>query len=177
MENKNWIEKLLLFIPKSKFNVVKLWDEEYKCNIIDIYNDKPYLEVEYYLSYDVKKSTYSIGFHIYDNHSEEGWFYEDINNIGTACAALIFYIWRGTCEERKRKQDEEFEAWRNRVKQLANNLFIEVGKHFDVTESDKSLVYKYGWVNGVERIPEKQTMKKSCLITCKKIEVLQTAEK
>ncbi|MBR5644147.1 MAG: hypothetical protein IKW77_08170 [Salinivirgaceae bacterium] len=177
MENKNWIEKLLLFIPKSKFNVVKLWDEEYKCNIIDIYNDKPYLEVEYYLSYDVKKSTYSIGFHIYDNHSEEGWFYEDINSIGTACAALIFYIWRKECGERKRKQDEEFEAWRNRIKQLANNLFVEVSKYFDVKESDKSLVYKYGWVNDAERIPEKQTMKKSCLITCKKIEVLQTAEK
>ena len=36
MENKTWIEKLLLFIPKSKYNVVKLWDEEYKCNIINI---------------------------------------------------------------------------------------------------------------------------------------------
>ncbi|MBR6251624.1 MAG: hypothetical protein IKR17_10595 [Bacteroidales bacterium] len=176
MENKNWIERLLLFIPKSKFNVVKLWSEEMKCNVLDIYDDKPFT-VEYYLYYDVKKSIYNIGFHIFDWHSEEGWVDEDINNINTACAALIFYIWRGTCEERKRKQDEEFEAWRNRVKQLANNLFIEVGKHFDVTENDKSLVYKYGWVNGVERIPEKQTMKKSCLITCKKIEVLQTVEK
>lgn len=175
MENKNWIEKLLLFIPKTKFNVVKLWDEESKCNIIDIYDDN--LEFEYYLSYDVRKSTYNVGFHIFDNHSEEGWFYEDINSIDTACAALIFYIWDDYCEERHRKQGEEYDAWCNRVKQLANNLFIEVSKYFDVKESDKSLIYKYGMTNDVERIPKKRTMKRSCLSTCRKIEVLQTAEK
>lgn len=177
MENKNWIEKLLLFIPKSKFNVVKLWDEEYKCNIIDIYNDKPYLEVEYYLSYNVEKSIYNIGYHIFDNHSEGGSFYEDINSIDTACAALIFYIWDDYCEERHRKQGEEYDAWCNRVKQLANNLFDEVSKCFDVKESDKSLIYRYGMAIDVERIPKKRTMKRSCLSTCRKIEVLQTAEK
>ena len=175
MENKTWIEKLLLFIPKSKYNVVKLWDEESKCNIIDIYDDN--LEFEYYLSYDVRKSTYNVGYYLYDNHSEEGWFYEDINSIDTACAALIFYIWRTECGEIERKQNESGEEWNNRIKRLADTLFVEASKYFDVKESDKSLVYKYGWVNGVERIPEKQTMKKSCLITCKKIEVLQTAEK
>ena len=175
MENKNWIEKLLLFIPKSKYNVVKLWDEESKCNIIDIYDDN--LEFEYYLSYDVRKSTYNVGYYLYDNHSEGGRFYEDINSIDTACAALIFYIWDDYCEDRKRKEDETGEEWDNRVKQLANNLFDEVSKCFDVKESDKSLIYRYGMVNDVERIPKKRTMKKSCLSTCKKIEVLQTAEK
>ena len=176
MENKNWIDKLLLFIPKSKFNVVRLWNEELKCNLIDIYDSRSYSD-EYYLFYDAKKSIYNIGRHIFDNHSESGSLYEDINNIDTACAALIFFIWRSTCEERKRNQDETGEDWGNRVKQLANNLFDEVSKYYDVKESDKSLVYKYGWVNEVERIPTKRSMKNSCLITCKQIEVLQIAEK
>ena len=177
MGNNTWIEKLLLFIPKTKFNVVNLWDEEYKCHVIGIYENKSYWEVEYYLSYNVKQSIYNIGFYIFDNHSEGGRFYEDINNINTACAALIFFIWDTYCEDRKRKEDETGEEWDNRVKQLANNLFDEVSKCFDVKESDKSLIYRYGMVNDVERIPKKRTMKKSCLSTCKKIEVLQTAEK
>lgn len=177
MENKTWIEKLLLFIPKSKYNVVKLWDEESKCNIIDIYDDKPYLEVECYLSYNVEKSIYNIGYHIFDNHSESGSLYEDINNIDTACAALIFYIWDTYCDDKKCKQDESEEEWDNRVEQLANNLFVEVSKYFNVKESDKSLIYKYGMVNDAERIPTTRSVKQSFLITCKKVEVLQTAEK
>lgn len=186
MENKNWIEKLLLFIPKSKFNVVKLWDEEYKCNVIGIYENNPW-GVEYYLYYDAKKSIYNIGDHTCDWHCEGGILYEDINNIDIACAALIFYIWDITPNEEKHmKNGESFEEWRNRIKQLANNLFLEVSKYFDLKESDKSYIYKYGRVNGVNeygtvnednKMLKKRNIKRSCLSTCKKIEVLQTAEK
>ena len=187
MENKNWIERLLLFIPKTKFNVVKLWNEELECNIIDIYISGPYIEVEYYLFYDNIKSIYNVGEHICDWHCEGGVLYEDINNINIACAAFIFYVWDRTLDEGKyRKDGEGFEEWRNRIKQLADNLFLEVSKYFDVKESDKSYIYKYGRVNGVDKygtiddankILEKRNLKRSCLFTCKKVEILQTAEK
>jgi hypothetical protein len=186
MENKNWIEKLLLFIPKSKYNVGILWNEELKCNIIDIYVPGPYIEVEYYLFYDNVKSIYNVGDHVCDWHSEGGVLYEDINNFDIACAAFIYYIWDKTPNDEKHMKDgEDFEEWRSRIKQMADNLFIEVSKYFDIKESDKRYIYKYGRVNGVNKygtvndtnkIPEKRNLKES-LFDCNKLEIIQTAEK
>lgn len=186
MENKNWIEKLLLFVPKSEFNVGKLWNEELKCNIIDVYVPGPYIEVEYYLFFDNTKSIYNIGDYICDWHSGGGILYEDINNIDIACAAFIFYVWDRTQDKEKyRKDGEGFEDWRSRIKQLADNLFAEISKYFDVKESDKSYIYKYGRVNGVDKygtvndankILEKRNLKRS-LFNCNKLEIIQTAEK
>ena len=66
--------------------------------------------------------------------------------------------------------------------EVVSDYLTQVGKMTGtwiakVKESDKSLIYKYGMTNDVERIPKKRTMKRSCLSTCRNIEVLQTAEK
>jgi len=91
MENKTWIERLLLFIPKSKYNVGILWNEELKCNIIDIYVPGPYIEVEYYLFYDNVKSIYNVGDHVCDWHSEGGYCMK-ISIILTSHVLLLYII-------------------------------------------------------------------------------------
>ncbi len=176
MDNKNWIEKLLLFIPKSKFNVVKLWDEELNCNVIDIYDNRPYTD-EHYLYYDIKKAIYNVGYHIFDTRSAYGSLYEDIYNVDLACAALLFNIWPLFNNNIDKKDGESFEDWNKRKEIFANNLFERLAKQFDINILDKELLFQYGgFLIDTKRPPKKMSIK-SGIFYCKKIEVLQTAEK
>ncbi|HPH63636.1 MAG TPA: hypothetical protein PLN63_08480 [Paludibacteraceae bacterium] len=150
--DKNWLDNLLKFFPKSMFNVEKMWDNEWKSYAIIVCDDYRFPDKTYEIFYyDTQNNHYNMSILMPDRKGGVGGtFREDLYDLDFACAAFIYRVRRTYDKEYKKIIGESFESWDERRYKWAENLWQNISKYFKIKEEDRDHLYRYGGIYGKE---------------------------